>query len=155
MFELLAKTGARLSIGFDHCSDTVLNHMKKLYFWDDCENFILQAERYNVLINIAMWIVGYPTGTEHDFWQYEKLICLLKNNKHTIKAHSVIPCSINRNSKLLQHVSIDWHRPNDWIGHNGLDKATRNKRKKWVDDKLSSLQENYYKHETTVIRSNK
>ena len=78
-FHLLADTGAQLGIGFDHCSDNVLDHMKKLYKWEDIEWFILKCKKHKVDLKLAMWIVGYPTETEQDLLEYNKLFDLLKN----------------------------------------------------------------------------
>lgn len=153
LFILLNKTNAHLKIGFDHCSDKVLNHMKKLYTWADCENFILNSLHHNFSIETGMWIVGYPTETDQDLKEYNKLFNLLKRHNKIIKSHSVLICSINRNSELLQLIDINWHYPLEWIAFNGLNKQTRISRKKWVDDNLFSLNQNYFKHKTTVLRT--
>lgn len=152
MFELLAKTGAKLNIGFDHCSNEVLKHMNKLYRWEDSQHFILKSFKHKVNIGLAMWIVGYPTETLEQFLEYTKLIKFLENHKKLIAAHNVLVCSVNKNSKLLDYVSIDWSKTIEWKSHNGLDKDTRVKRKKWLDDQLLQIEQNYYKFNTTNQR---
>lgn len=156
MFDLLAETGANLMIGFDHCSDRILEHMKKLYQWEDCEHFVSQADNRGVVIDIAMWIVGYPTEEEQDLLEYNKLFDLLKNCKTVIKSHMVNTCSIGRNSKLLEDVQIDWKAPLEWVSkRNALDKKTRVERKEWLDKKLFEMEQNYFKYDTMKIRSKK
>jgi tRNA A37 methylthiotransferase MiaB len=151
MIELIAKTNGKLSVGFDHCSDPVLSHMKKLYQWRDIENFIKQCHRYNVDVKTAMWIVGYPTETVTDILEYKKLFRLIKTYD-VITSHSVVVCSINRNSSLLKNVQIDWHNPKDWISNTGLTKSMRIRRKNWVDNNLLALDQFYYRLETTQKR---
>ena len=156
LFDLLSSTGANLIIGFDHCSDDVLDHMKKLYKWEDCEHFISQANNAGFSIDIAMWIVGYPTEEESDYLEYNKLFDLLKSYKKVIKSHIVNTCMIGRNSKLLEYVDIDWKKPIEWTSKiNRLDKNARVARKDWLDKKLFELGQNYYKYDTMKIRSKK
>lgn len=154
MFELLQQTNATLGIGFDHCSDSVLEHMKKLYTWKDCENFIVKAGKYDVPILSALWIIGYPTEEEKDFLEYNKLFDLLKSNDSSIRAHNVAVCAINRNSPLLDIVDIEWTDQLKWKSKiNGLDSTTRIKRKQWIDNKLFELGEFYSKTQTVNTRT--
>lgn len=152
MFDLLAKTGARLSIGFDHCSNNILKHMKKLYTWEDCQYFMSLSLKYKLNIDLAMWIVGYPTETLEDFLEYNKLINFLKNKENLIKSHSVLVCSINKNSKLLNQVTIDWKKPSEWKSNIGIDKQIRLERKTWLDNKLLENKQNYYKYTHNLQR---
>lgn len=156
-FKLMNLTGARLAIGFDHPSDTVLDHMGKKYTWGDTVYFIKQCEKYNVRIQSAMWIVGYPTETKEDFNEYAKLINLMKQDKiNCINGQQVYPCSMNKNSPLLDIVDhIDWNFPNDWYTtYNGvkLDRIERLKRKKQLDESLLTLGLNYFKYQTIKRR---
>lgn len=153
LFDLLAKSNGRLAVGFDHTSDAVLTHMKKLYVWDDIEHFLDKTKLYSVPISLAMWIVGYPTESKQDFLEYKKLTEYLKHNGSSILSHSVLTCSINRNSVLLPLVDIDWHKPVHWIGKtNGLDFNERIDRKKWLDAEITSVPQDHYKQEIAMLR---
>ena len=100
-----------------------------------------------------MWIVGYPTETKDDLAEYEKLIEFLKTNGSSILAQSVLTCSINRNSVLLPLVDIDWHKPIHWKNkQNDLDFDERLDRKKWLDQELKAVPQNYFKGEIGIQR---
>lgn len=146
MFELLNRTNAHLNIGFDHCSDRILDHMKKLYHWEDIENFLSMSLKYNVNVKIGLWMVGYPTEEEKDVEEYKKLFKFLNNNSGAVQSHSIQVCSINKNSQLLREIEhIDWNQPKQWISKNGLNFEKRMERKNWVDEELRKLNQNYYK----------
>jgi radical SAM superfamily enzyme YgiQ (UPF0313 family) len=153
LFDLMARSNGRLAVGFDHVSDPVLDHMKKLYKWADIQYFLEKTKQYNIPISLAMWIVGYPTETKDDLAEYEKLIDFLKTNGSSILAQSVLTCSINRNSVLLPLVDIDWHRPIHWKNkQNDLDFDERLERKKWLDEELKAVPQNYFKGEIGIQR---
>lgn len=145
MFDLLRETNANLAVGFDHCSDRVLYHMKKLYTWKDIKNFLIEINKRSIPIVPAMWIVGYPTETDEDFMEYQKLIDFIQSEDIKIGSHIVMPCSINVNSPLMDIVDIDRKEPDKWISNIGIDRECRIKRKKWLDDKLLSINQNYWK----------
>ena len=153
LFDLMQKSNGSVAVGFDHASDVVLKHMKKLYGWDDITYFLEKTKQYNIPISLAMWIVGYPTETKEDLREYEKLFTFLKEKESTIMAHSTLTCSINRNSELLPLVDIEWHRPMHWQGkQNALDFDERVSRKKWVDAKLKAGSQNYFKEQIAMQR---
>ena len=153
-FNLLAETGAKLAVGFDHCSDNVLDHMKKLYKWHDIEWFILKCQKHKVDLKLAMWIVGYPTETEEDLAEYNKLFDLIKGNELPIGTHQVIPCSIIRNSPLEKIVDIDYRQPNNWT-KDALTHDVRLQRKKWIDEKLIALGQGYFKYDNSKLRNSR
>ena len=127
MFQLITATNGMLSVGFDHVSDTVLDHMRKLYKWADIESFIHRADENGVTIETGLWITGYPTETEEDFKEYEKLTKLYKTAGNSILSNGVQPCSIPANSPLIDLVTIDWKQPDNWY-NDIVDRNTRNKR---------------------------
>ena len=151
MFRLIAETKGELSVGFDHASDSVLKHMKKLYGWSDVENFIIRSNLNRVNITKAVWMVGYPTETNQDYDQYEKLIDFIQQ-ENTILAHNVQVTGINRGSALEKLVTIDFGRPNDW--HNDLvDKKIRIDRKNNLDRRLQKLNTGYFQYRSTQVRA--
>ena len=151
MFHLIADTGGELSIGFDHASDDVLQHMKKLYKWNDIESFIIRSNHYKINITNAIWMVGYPTETRKDYDQYEKLIDLIQQ-ENTILAHNVQVTTINRASPLEKIVNIDFGKPNDW--HNDfIDKSVRIDRKNKLDHSLQKHKADLWQYKTTMVRT--
>ena len=151
MFELIAATKGHLSVGFDHVSDSVLTHMKKLYGWQDITSFIERCNQHQSIISVAVWLVGYPTETDQDFDQYRKLIPLLQR-KNTILSHNVSITGINRNSPLERIVTVDHSRPMDW--HNALvNKQTRQQRKHILDKMLLEHNASYMMYRSTLKRA--
>ena len=133
MFELIAATKGHLITGFDHASDSVLTHMNKLYKWEDIEHFIAKSHEHNITIGTALWLVGYPTETEHDFNEYHKLITLNKS-PNSIHSHMVIPVGINKGSPLEEIVTTT-SEPNEWYNEH-INKNTRTRRKEYLDNAL-------------------
>jgi len=153
-FELMRKSNFTISIGMDHCSDQVLAHMGKKYTWDDIEWTVDQLESENVYIRDALWIVGYPTETQDDLLEYNKLFELLKNKRHTFVSNTCNVCYIPRNSSLLDIIDMDWNNPNKWVSQNGkLTKEIRLERKKWVDEHLNALGPMKYKYTDSYRRA--
>ena len=151
MFQLIAETKGELSVGFDHASDDVLAHMKKLYVWDDIKDFIMRSKTNQINITNAIWMVGYPTETHQDYDQYEKLIDLVQQ-ENTILAHNVQVTGINRGSPLEKIVTIDFGRPNDW--HNDLiNKNIRMDRKNKLDQHLQKHNPAYWQYRSTLVRA--
>lgn len=155
LFDLLKETNANLAVGFDHCSDEVLTHMKKLYTWKDIEHFLLQTGKKNIVLSVGLWIIGYPTETEKDCLEYQKLFDLLKHEKTSVRSQSVTICSINRHSPLLDIVDIDFTKPDEWVSKTGIDRKTRIARKKWVDQKMFEAGQGYFKYQTNLKRMNR
>ena len=151
MFELVAKTNGNLSIGFDHASNSILTQMKKLYQWHDVEYFISKCNQFGTPIHRAIWLVGYPTETEQDFREYQKLINL-NSKPNTILCHHVLPVNINKGSELENLVTIDQSRPNDWF-NNLVNKQVRLERKNYLDHSLFKQGSNYLKHRVSVERA--
>jgi len=67
MFNLLSMTGAQLTIGFDHFSNDVLEHMQKKYTVDDIFWHLENFYDKNILCTLAMFVLSYPTETKKDF----------------------------------------------------------------------------------------
>jgi hypothetical protein len=84
MFKLLATTGAELTIGVDHFSDNVLDHMKKLYTAKDIFDFFEQGNLYNIKYKLLMFIFGYPTETQQDFELLKQGITFLSKYQNQI-----------------------------------------------------------------------
>ena len=153
-FELMRKSNFTISIGMDHCSDQLLAHMGKKYTWDDIEWTVDQLESENVYIRDALWIVGYPTETQDDLLEYNKLFELLKNKRHTFVSNTCNVCYIPRNSSLIDIIDMDWNNPNKWVSQNGkLTKEIRLERKKWVDEHLNALGPMKYKYTDSYRRA--
>ena len=151
MFQLITATKGHLSVGFDHVSDSVLTHMKKLYRWQDITSFIERCNQHQTTISVAVWLVGYPTETDQDFDQYRKLIPLLKR-KNTILSHNVSITGINRNSLLERIVTVDHSHPMDW--HNELvNKKIRQQRKHILDTMLLEHNASYMMYRSTLKRA--
>lgn len=151
MFELITKTNGNLNIGFDHASDKVLDHMKKLYKWHDIKHFIEQCNTHQTNIHRAIWLVGYPTETQQDYDEYEKLITL-NESPNTILCHHVMPVNINKGSELELLVDIDQSKPNEW-SNKLSNKSIRLERKKFLDQRLFSQGSNYLKHRVSIERA--
>lgn len=142
--ELMAATNFMCSVGMDHPSDSVLHHMRKKYTWEDCLWHIDMFEKYNVWIRDCLWITGYPTETEQDFEEYNKLFDRLKHS-HTFVSNIANVCYINRNSPLLEIVDIDWHNPNYWTSGE-LTHSMRLQRKRILDDQFAQVGKQKYKY---------
>jgi hypothetical protein len=67
MFELLDKTNARLTIGVDHLSNKVLDHMQKKYHYEDIFWFFEQGKKFNYRYQLLMFVLCYPTEQLTDF----------------------------------------------------------------------------------------
>lgn len=153
MFELIARTRGHISVGFDHVSDRVLAHMKKLYGWQDIQSFIARCSQHDVKISVAIWLVGYPTETDQDFEEYTKLEPVLAK-PNTILSHNVSVTTINRNSPLESMVTIDHAQPNDW--HNAtVNKHTRWQRKATLDQMIRRHNPSYMLDRSTQVRSSR
>jgi len=116
MFDLLKVTGARLSIGIDHFSNTVLKHMKKLYTQDDIFYYLDNLNSRSVQIHPMLLIIGYPTETFEDFDEFKKCLKRLKNFKNTVNYVELgRTCSIPVGSELMSlsgmHMGNSQH---DW-----------------------------------------
>jgi radical SAM superfamily enzyme YgiQ (UPF0313 family) len=153
-FELIAKTNFHPSPGMDHCSDRVLHHMRKKYTWEDMLYHIDMFAKHDIWIRDALWMIGYPTETEEDVQEYDKLFSRLRSKKHTFVSNVVNVTYMNRNSPLLDIVNIDWNDPNKWTAQNGaLTQEVRMNRKKKLDTEFTSIGKLKYKFRDSYRRA--
>jgi len=151
-FELMGKTNFHASPGMDHCSDRVLYDMKKNYTWEDVLYYIDMFSKHDVWVRDCLWIVGYPTETEQDYLEYNKLINRMESAKHTFVSQVVNVCYINRNSPLANLVDIDWNDPNKWSSGT-LTSEIRLERKRLLDNEFIRLGKLKYKLNDTYKRA--
>ena len=151
-FELMGKTNFHASPGMDHCSDRVLHDMKKNYTWEDVLYYIDMFSKHDVWVRDCLWIVGYPTETEQDYLEYNKLINRMESAKHTFVSQVVNVCYINRNSPLANLVDIDWNDPNKWSSGT-LTSEIRLERKRLLDNEFTRLGKLKYKLNDTYKRA--
>ena len=152
MFELINATKGQLITGFDHASDKVLQHMNKLYQWQDVEHFISKTTDHNITIGTALWLVGYPTETQQDFDQYKKLLDL-NSVANSIHSHMVLPVGINKGSSLEKLVTLT-PNPNDWY-NDIVNKDIRTQRKKYLDEALLTSGSNLNYKNIVEIRASR
>ena len=82
-FEAMYYAGCtQLTVGIEHFSEPVRNHMKKKFSDKDIEYYLEQCARWGIP-NVILMLVGYPTETEKD---HEKNIKDLYKFKHYAKS---------------------------------------------------------------------
>jgi hypothetical protein len=67
LFDLLAQTNAQLTIGVDHLSDSVLEHMQKKYCYQDIVWFFEQGKNLNYRYQLLLFVLCYPSEQLIDF----------------------------------------------------------------------------------------
>lgn len=117
MFDLLEVTGAHLMIGVDHFSDSVLEHMKKMYTQDDILSFFERAKNKNIKYEMLMFVCSYPTETTQDFETLKHGIRTLSQYRNQVNVWEFgSTCNIPVGSELA---TMPGMRPgsnqNNWI----------------------------------------
>jgi hypothetical protein len=101
LFSLLDKTNAQLTIGIDHLSDTVLDHMQKNYHYQDIQWFFEQGKNLNYRYQLLLFVVCYPSETLNDFDLLSDRITELSQYQHQVNMWDFgTTCNIPVGSKL-------------------------------------------------------
>jgi Radical SAM superfamily len=155
-FDLLDRTGAALTIGIDHFSNAVLDHMEKRYKQDDIFWFFENANKPKITYKILMFIVGYPTETLADFEIFKNGIVELFQYQPQIQAWDFgQTCSIPFGSKLskLENIELGAQQV-DWYYHNNptLTKEERLNRLSIIDQLSQEHQLNLTRAKATSLR---
>lgn len=155
LFALMHRTGAFLTVGIDHFSDPVLEHMNKKYSNSDIYHYLESWLQYPVRLR-CMLIAAYPTETLHDHEQQRTGLLSLRRYRDLITAVDLgDTCTIPVGSPLeklsgmqLGANRLDWY----YQGNPDLTAAEKLRRRKELDDILQSLDISNRKQRTHWVR---
>jgi len=155
-FDLMSRTGSRLTIGFDHFSDDVLRHMEKRYTFDDIEHFVTNGVKHGMFFNLFLLVIGYPTETLRDIEILKDRLTWMGQYHDKVHAFDLgATCNITVGSRLesLPGMQVNenqgqWY----WPGNPDLTPEERSRRRKEVSDLVDSLGFNNRKARTWKLR---
>lgn len=156
MFELMRRTGARPTIGVDHFSDSVLDHMGKHYNRDDIFDFFEKGKKNDVVYGLLMFVIAYPTEQTKDFETLVENLVKMVPYSHQVGLWDFgTTCNIVKGSVLeslpgmvLQKNQTSW----DWPGNRDLDTEQKRYRRQKIEKLAAELGFNVRRQRTQKIR---